>query len=277
MHTLVWSPESLGSQLVINKKIKKNSHSDILLIVFAFSGVIKRFSLHDVFRKVYFIDPKLLPKRAVDVLNTGVDESKFYIKDTRLQGRKVFEPKCGDDPITIHLVGHCDGVQWFKNIESKKTAKPILAKIIGFSNSQGLRIRVHKAPVFIVGIYYGLGCPNAQVMEHTLREWHEMNAMRRDRPTRPYYVKFDYWSCDAVQRVEFKGCAGWMGYEGCERCTSVGEHIDGVMAHELATYPKRTDKKWTLYKRRRIRLVDGKEKVQVRISTLKHDEYALHA
>lgn len=196
----------------------------------------------------------MLPERAVNALNWMLkeDSSAIYYGSSGSTSTCPLKPMCGDDEhITIHLVGHCDGVQWFKNFESKRTAKPILAKIIGFSKKGSQKVLVHQAPVFIVGIFYGRGCPNKEVMRRLFAEWHDMNAKRKDRPSRPYYIQFDYWACDAVQRCEFKGCAFWGGYEGCERCISQGEWILGVIVHELATYPKRIDSKWHEYVQRR--------------------------
>lgn len=206
----------------------------------------------DVFRRVYLIDPKLLPKRAVNVLNHHQKESERYYGSDSIR-KEPLKPMCIDgEPITIHLIGHCDGVQWFKNFESKRTAKPILSKIIGFSKSDGSKVQVCGAPVFVVGIFYGKGCPNTEVMKRTFAEWNDLNAKRKDRQNLPYYVQFDFWSCDAVQRMEFKGCASWAGYDGCERCISEGEWVGGVIVHELTTFPKRIDKKWATYKEKRL-------------------------
>lgn len=192
------------------------------------------------------IEPELLPQAAIDVMNT--EQSKSWVDDPTVLEEIL---RVGNDPPIFHLVGHCDGVKWFETWEVNRSGKPILGKIIRISNKKGLSVNIHKAPVFMIGVYFGDGNYYKYILKHLFEEWKAFSPdIERDNDL-PFYIKFEWWACDAPQRCEFKGSQYWAGYCGCERCTSIGEWsaLSGTIIHPVCNAPKRTDAEWDSYQR----------------------------
>lgn len=208
---------------------------------------MKPWILNDLFRRVYMIEPELIPQRVLDVMRS--EECKEWVDDP-----EVLEQMCrvGEEPPTFHLVGHCDGVKWFDTWEVNRSGKPILGKLIRISNKKGLSVNVHKAPVFMIGVFFGDGNYYKYVLKHLFEEWKHFHPdTKRDEPL-PYYLKFEWWACDAPQRCEFKGSQYWAGYCGCERCESIGEwsELSRTVIHAVWNARKRKDKRWGSYTQR---------------------------
>lgn len=201
--------------------------------------------LTDLFRRVYLIEPELIPQRAIDVMKG--DEMKTWVKDPQVLEEIL---RIGNEPPTFHLVGHCDGVKWFDTWQVNRSGKPILAKIIRISNSKGLSVNVFKSPVFIIGVFFGDGNYYHHILKHLFEEWKALSPDTERNEPLPFYVKFEWWACDAPQRCEFKGCQYWPGYCGCERCKSIGTYstIGKKVIHVVWNAPKRTDEEWESYK-----------------------------
>jgi len=153
------------------------------------------------------------------------------------------------EPVVFHLKGHCDGVQWYKNWDSGKNGKPILAKLIGISSESRGRFPVSGAPTFMVGVYYGTAASYHDVLKVFFEDWDKLNYFRENRETRDFYCQVDFFSVDGVQQKEFKGSARWNSKQSCDWCLSIGLKKVAALnfAHTNATCELRKDEDWESY------------------------------
>ena len=93
--------------------------------------------------------------------------------------------------------------------------------------------------IFVVGLYYGLSKPS-DVSEYfkyfieefiLLKDGFEMNNLKLK-------WKIKYFTCDAPARQFIKNIKSHNSYQGCERCTTEGIFLKGIVFPELKCSPR---------------------------------------
>lgn len=220
-------------------------------------GIIYVWEHRQLFRLIYFLFPKLLPKEVVETALSSGPNNDVSSSTTPMVPSDILQaaaPNNGNnhsaDPTIIRIDVNIDGVVWFQSAASEKVV-PILAKFHSISRgSFTLKMPSIQKP-FIIGVYRGKAkCTVQQLCEGLIGEMKMLGDTSKS--GFPFIVEISSFICDAPMRAELKGIVNFNGYYGCERCRTVGDNKTGSMKFPQLDAAPRLDHEWINYKKPEI-------------------------
>ena len=135
------------------------------------------------------------------------------------------------DDLNINLTINIDGLPLTKS--ASHSIWPILVQYDCSS------LMNNPKKIFVVGLYYGLSKPSdvSEYFKHFLEEFTRLeNGFEIDNMKCKLSIKC--FTCDAPARQFIKNIKSHNAYQGCERCTTEGVFLKGVVFPEVNCVPR---------------------------------------